>query len=68
LYKRDEQCAFLYVHQNSDDFQMFFPSVHCRQLFYDFILAMTADQGDGFVDLSIDTEDEIKVGRRLSLS
>uniref|UniRef100_A0A182KAK0 mitogen-activated protein kinase kinase kinase n=1 Tax=Anopheles christyi TaxID=43041 RepID=A0A182KAK0_9DIPT len=52
LYKRDERCAYLYVHQNSDDFQMFFPSVQCRQTFYDLILQMTAEQGSGFIDLS----------------
>lgn len=59
LYKRDEQCAYLYVHQNSDDFQIYFPSVHTRQKFYDLILEMTADQGTGFVDLSVDVEAEI---------
>ncbi|XP_050077974.1 mitogen-activated protein kinase kinase kinase 15 [Anopheles maculipalpis] len=52
LYKRDERCAYLYVHHNSDDFQIFFPSVQCRQTFYDLILQMTADQGSGFIDLS----------------
>uniref|UniRef100_A0A182PTE7 Protein kinase domain-containing protein n=1 Tax=Anopheles epiroticus TaxID=199890 RepID=A0A182PTE7_9DIPT len=62
LYKRDERCAYLYVHHNSDDFQMFFPSVQCRQTFYDLILQMTADQGSGFIDLSSaeTTADELK--------
>jgi len=60
LYKRDERCAYLYVHQNSDDFQIYFPSVSCRERFYDFILEMTAEQGEGFVDLSIQTQEEIK--------
>jgi mitogen-activated protein kinase kinase kinase 5 len=61
LYKRDERCAYLYVHQNSDDFQIYFPSVNCRQKFYDSILEMTADQGSGFVDLSMQSaNDEIK--------
>ncbi|XP_053682272.1 mitogen-activated protein kinase kinase kinase 15 isoform X2 [Sabethes cyaneus] len=55
LYKRDERCAYLYVQQNSDDFQMYFPSVQCRQQFYDLILQMTADQGCGFIDLSTET-------------
>ncbi|XP_050097866.1 mitogen-activated protein kinase kinase kinase 15 isoform X2 [Anopheles aquasalis] len=76
LYKRDERCAYLYVQQNSDDFQMFFPSVQCRQTFYDLILQMTADQGSGFIDLSSaeTTADELKYeyetddhGRRIIL-
>jgi mitogen-activated protein kinase kinase kinase 5 len=60
LYKRDERCAYLYVIQNSDDFQIYFPSEKCRQKFYDYILQMTAEQGESFVDLSIATADEIK--------
>lgn len=49
LYKRDERCAYLYVHQ-SDDFQMFFPSAICRERFYNFVLEMTKE-GEGFVRL-----------------
>lgn len=60
LYKRDERCAYLYVHQNSDDFQIYFPSVLVRQRFYDFVLEMTAEQGENFVDLSLATAEEIK--------
>ncbi|XP_058064668.1 mitogen-activated protein kinase kinase kinase 15-like, partial [Anopheles bellator] len=76
LYKRDERCAYLYVHQNSDDFQIYFPSAQCRQTFYDLILEMTADQGSGFIDLSSadTTADELKYeyetddqGRRIIL-
>jgi len=50
LYKRDERCLYLYVYQNSDDFQIFFPSVICRQSFYDYILEMTKE-GESFVRL-----------------
>lgn len=39
---------------------MYFPSVISRDKFYEYILQMTADQGAGFVDLSIATTDEMK--------
>ncbi|XP_055922966.1 mitogen-activated protein kinase kinase kinase 15 isoform X2 [Eupeodes corollae] len=52
LYKRDDRCAYLYVHHNSDDFQIYFPTTNCRQKFYELVLEMASDQ-EVFVNLSI---------------
>ncbi|XP_050665102.1 mitogen-activated protein kinase kinase kinase 15 isoform X1 [Leptidea sinapis] len=43
LYKRDERCLFLYVSENSDDFQIFLPSQIFRQRLYDMLGELTAD-------------------------
>jgi len=54
LYKRDERCLFLYVHENCDDFQCFLPSVLCRERLHHLILEMTADQEGMVTDLDAD--------------
>ncbi|XP_037942653.1 mitogen-activated protein kinase kinase kinase 15, partial [Teleopsis dalmanni] len=59
LYKRDDRCAYLYVHHNSDDFQIYFPSTECRQKFYELILEMASDQ-EVFVNLNIDDTRQIE--------
>ncbi|XP_075974208.1 apoptotic signal-regulating kinase 1 isoform X2 [Anticarsia gemmatalis] len=43
LYKRDERCLFLYVSENSDDFQIFLPSQSCRERLHDLLGELTAD-------------------------
>uniref|UniRef100_A0A0A1XN16 Mitogen-activated protein kinase kinase kinase 15 n=1 Tax=Zeugodacus cucurbitae TaxID=28588 RepID=A0A0A1XN16_ZEUCU len=59
LYKRDDRCAYLYVHHNSDDFQIYFPSTECRQKFYELILEMASDQ-EVFVNLDVDEVRQIE--------
>ncbi|XP_022081691.1 mitogen-activated protein kinase kinase kinase 15-like isoform X2 [Acanthaster planci] len=49
LYKRDDRCLFLYVQQNSDDFQLFFSSDQQRQHFYELAKEIIAAANDVFV-------------------
>ncbi|XP_068222744.1 mitogen-activated protein kinase kinase kinase 15 isoform X2 [Palaemon carinicauda] len=58
LYKRDERAVFLYVQENSDDFQMFFPSEQCRLIFYRLVQELIANQKGTVMDL----EAEISAG------
>ncbi|CAL4111120.1 unnamed protein product, partial [Meganyctiphanes norvegica] len=58
LYKRDERAVFMYVQENSDDFQMFFPSEACRVIFFKIMQTLTADQKGAMMDL----ESEISSG------
>lgn len=54
LYKRDERCVFLYVHDNSDDFQIFFPSESIRARFRALVLSITGNQS---IDISANLKD-----------
>lgn len=54
LYKRDDRCVFLYVHDNSDDFQIFFPSESIRERFHSLVLIIT---GDSSIDISVDLKE-----------
>ncbi|KAI8422665.1 hypothetical protein MSG28_006436 [Choristoneura fumiferana] len=57
LYKRDERCLFLYVSENSDDFQIFLPSEACRQRLHDQLGELTADH-EKVTDLDTTTMQE----------
>lgn len=58
LYKRDERCVFLYVHDNSDDFQIFFPSESIRAIFHTLVLSI-ADRSIDIGANSKETERKI---------
>lgn len=61
LYKRDERCLFLYVSENSDDFQIFLPSQACRERFHDLLGELTANH-ESINDLDTSAmQDQLKV-------
>lgn len=57
-YRRNARAIFLYVHDNSDDFQMFFPSEHHKQRFYDMVVEMikTSENPDVVLDIECDVK------------
>ncbi|XP_030851262.1 mitogen-activated protein kinase kinase kinase 5 isoform X3 [Strongylocentrotus purpuratus] len=57
-YKRDDRCLFLYVQQNADDFQLFYPSSSQRQRFHDLIMDMLGSSAviGGEVDSDLNDE------------
>ena len=61
LYKRDERAVFLYVQENSDDFQMFFPSEQCRLTFFRLVQELTANQKGTVMDLEAEISGPIQV-------
>lgn len=58
LYKRDDRCVFLYVHDNSDDFQIFFPTESIRSRFHYLVLSITSDRS---IDISANYKAERKI-------
>ncbi|CAG0916359.1 unnamed protein product [Notodromas monacha] len=57
MYKRDERCLYLYVHQNSDDFQIFFPSEDSRSRFFELMQQMADDPDSSFPNLDAPLQD-----------
>ncbi|XP_041462432.1 mitogen-activated protein kinase kinase kinase 15-like [Lytechinus variegatus] len=57
-YKRDDRCLFLYVQQNADDFQLFYPSSSQRQRFHNLIMDMLGSSAviGGEVDSDLNDE------------
>ncbi|XP_072036155.1 mitogen-activated protein kinase kinase kinase 15-like isoform X2 [Amphiura filiformis] len=56
VYKRDDRCVFIYVQQNSDDFQIYFSSVNQRQRFHEMVRTMVDAAEDEVIVVDSDSD------------
>lgn len=51
----------MYVHENSNDFQMYFPSSQFRQRFFDLVKTITEGEKGMMTNLDEDSMEEVEV-------